>query len=55
MYNVSIQLFKILLALITIVSFYILLYKLCNKKFNLIHSWHFPMLSAMCLETFIAL
>jgi hypothetical protein len=48
-------LFKILIVLITIVSLHILLHKLYHKKYSVINTWHFPMLFAICIETFIAL
>ncbi len=49
----AVTLFKILLILITLVSLFILIHKLYFKEYYLVHSWHFPMLFAICIETFI--
>lgn len=53
MYKYAQQLFNILLILITLVSLYMLAHKLYYKTYYHIYSWHFPMLLAICIETFI--
>ena len=53
MYKHAQQLFIILLILTTIVSFYILMHKIYYKKYHQVRCWHFPMLFAICIETFI--
>ena len=47
------NIFKILVILITLVSLFILIRKLYFREFHLVHSWHFPMLFAICIETFL--
>ena len=53
MYKHAQQLFKILLVLITLVSLYMLAHRLYYRNYSRVHSWHFPMLLAMCIESFI--
>ena len=55
LYQKALITFKILIVLISIVSLYILVHKLYEKNYKLIHSWHFPMLIAICLETLTAI
>ena len=47
------RIFNILIIIITLISMYILIHKLYFKEYHLIHSWHFPMLFAICIETFL--
>ena len=47
------NIFKILVILITLVSLFILIHKIYFKDYHLIDSWHFPMLFAICIETFL--
>ena len=53
MYKHAQQLFKILLVLITLVSLYMLAHKIYYKTYYHVYSWHFPMLLAMCIESFV--
>ena len=53
MYKYAQQLFKILIVLITLTSLYMLAHKIYYKKYNMVYSWHFPMLLAICIETLI--
>jgi hypothetical protein len=49
----AIYLFKLLIILITLVSLFILIHKVYHKEYHLVHTWQFPMLFAICIETFI--
>ena len=53
LYKRAQYLFNILIVLITIVSLYMLAHKLYYKTYHHVYSWHFPMLLAICIETFI--
>jgi hypothetical protein len=53
MYATANTMFKILIVLITIVSLYILMCKVYRKEYKIVNSWQFPMLFAICIETFI--
>ena len=53
MYKHTALLFNIFLVIVTLISLYILLHKLYYKEYKNVHSWHFPMLVAICIETFI--
>jgi len=53
MYKHAQQLFKILIVLLTLVSLYMLAHKIYYKNYQQVYSWHFPMLLAICIETFV--
>ena len=52
LYKHIVLLFKILIVVCLLLSFYILFHKVYNKNYKFIHSWHFPTLCAVCIETF---
>ena len=52
MYKHAYNLFKILIVLITLVSLYMLMNQIYYKNYVMIYTWHFPMLLAICIETF---
>lgn len=45
--------FRLFLIIITLISLYILLNDIFNKKNKIINSWQFPMLLAILIEEFI--
>ena len=47
------HIFQLLLGLSVLISLYMLLDRIYHKSYRNISSWHFPMLLALFLETFI--
>ena len=47
------ELYKVLIVIVTLISFYLLSKKLYYKEFNDINVWQFPMLVAILLEIYI--
>ena len=45
--------FRLFLIIVTLISLYILVNDVYNKKNKLINSWQFPMLLAILIEEFI--
>ena len=45
--------FRLFLIIVTLISLYILVNDVFNKKNKLINSWQFPMLLAILIEEFI--
>ena len=45
--------FRLFLIIVTLISLYILVNDIYNKKNKLIKSWQFPMLLAILIEEFI--
>lgn len=45
--------FRLFLIVVTLISLYILLSDVYNKKNKVINSWQFPMLLAILIEEFI--
>lgn len=45
--------FRLFLIIVTLISLYILLNDVYNRKNKLINSWQFPMLLAILIEEFI--
>ena len=45
--------FRLFLIIVTLISLYILLNNVVNKKNKLINSWQFPMLLAILIEEII--
>lgn len=45
--------FRLFLIIVTLISLYILVNDIYNKKNKLINSWQFPMLLAILIEEFI--
>ena len=54
-YDTVVLLFKILLVVCLLLSFYILFHMVYNKKYKSIHAWHVPILIAVCIETFVTM
>lgn len=47
------ELYKLLMVIVTLISFYYLISNFYYKQYSLISVWHFPMLLAILLELYI--
>ncbi len=52
MYYIILIIFKYIILIATIISFYILIDNIYYKKSNLINAWVFPMLLAILIEEY---
>ena len=53
MYQLAMKIFFITILISVILSFFILMHLIYNKKHNYINVWSFPMLLAILIELFI--
>ncbi len=53
MYCIILNIFKYIIVIATILSFYILINNIYYKKSTLINAWRFPILLAILIEEYI--